>query len=180
MNKTQKRKNYNRRKNKTRNKLNNKIKGGFGRSFFGYTNVLPHRPSPPSVAGPSPPPPPPYPPRAPRVRSPSPPVEIPPEFTCPLSDRTKVMEEPVILSTGKTYDKKNLENYLESGKRWSGIPEDNIMINNLSIKTLIKGFVMKNMSNNCCIDYLKSDLEKDYKENLRLFLDTIRNNSENR
>ncbi|XP_057808494.1 U-box domain-containing protein 9-like [Salvia miltiorrhiza] len=71
------------------------------------------------------------------------PATVPEEFKCPLSK--KLMRDPVILSTGVTYDRPFIQNWLKSGKRTCPKTEQV-----LSHTVLIPNHLIREMITNWC------------------------------
>jgi hypothetical protein len=71
-------------------------------------------------------------------------VDVPKEYVCPIT--LKLMEDPVILEDGHSYDRKAIERWLRTNRRsptTNEILNSKHMISNYSLKSLIEAFVEK-------------------------------------
>ncbi|XP_042484150.1 E3 ubiquitin-protein ligase PUB23-like [Macadamia integrifolia] len=76
-----------------------------------------------------------------KEKQPDPAMETPPHFRCPIS--MEIMKDPVIISTGVTYERKNIEKWLFTYKKHT-CPATNQIINNFNITPnhTLKGLIL--------------------------------------
>ncbi|KAJ3675754.1 hypothetical protein LUZ60_004796 [Juncus effusus] len=88
---------------------------------------------------------------------------VPEHFLCPISN--EIMRDPVVLSTGETYDRPFIQDWLNSGNRTC--PKTQQVLSNLSltpnhlVKTLISDWCSKNNLSLSCPQNPNSDLDLD-------------------